>query len=117
MVVAGRIRAMRKNTRERENLTGKRPAERAERSRRPSASGRVHEHTKSHEDIKRGILKAIFIQNLYKILKKIQFSTKPFLFARGEQYTPMSEGVHGPLNSKDHNGTGMTFLICFEPYF
>ena len=42
---------------------------------------------------------------------------KPLIFARGEQYTPMSEGVHGPLNSKDHYGTGMAFLICFETGF
>ena len=34
-------------------------------------------------------------------------------FARGEQSTPLSEGVHGTLNSKAHYGTRMTIFDMF----
>ena len=47
----------------------------------------------------------------------MKYKSEPLIFARGEQNTPICEGVHGTLNPKDHYGTRTACLIYFEPYF
>ena len=54
-----------------------------------------------------------FLSKFYiKSFKKLQISTKPLIFARGEQSTPMFEGVHSTKNPKDHH-----YSILIKNYF
>ena len=91
-----------------ENISEPRASQALRRKLNSGASSQTSTYSNVHQK-----LKPLSSDTLHPKELAFKFSTEPSNFARGEQSTPLSEGVHGPFNSKAHYVTRTTIFDVF----